>query len=88
MLFGKLLINCKIYFIQIWSADYVIAIATAATKYAITNTKIYVLVVTLSTQENVKLTKQVKSGNKRINNQNKYKSSLKKIISKSMPKLF
>ena len=42
-------------FILTWSADCVISIATAATKYAIPNTKLYVLVVTLSTQGNAKL---------------------------------
>ena len=41
-------------------------------KYAITDTKLYVLVVTLSTQENVNLLQQLESGFKRIINWNKY----------------
>ena len=36
--------------------------------FAITETKFYVLVVTLSTQDNAKLLKQLKSGFKRIIN--------------------
>ena len=39
---------------------------------AITDTKLYVLVVTLSTQDNAKLLEQLKSGFKRTINWNKY----------------
>ena len=46
-------------------------------KFAITETKLYVLVLTLSTQENAKLLQQLKSGFKRIINGNKYESSIK-----------
>ena len=40
--------------------------------FTITNTKLYVPVVTLSTQENIKLLQQLKSGFKRVINWNKY----------------
>ena len=40
--------------------------------FAITDTKLYVLVVTLSTQENTKFLEQLKSGFKRVINWNKY----------------
>ena len=40
--------------------------------FEITNTKLYVPVVTLSTQENTKLLQQLKSGFKRVINWNKY----------------
>ena len=39
--------------------------ATGETKLAITDTKLYVPVVTLSTEDNVKLFKQLESGFKR-----------------------
>ena len=40
--------------------------------FQITDTKLYVLVVTLSTRENIKFLKQLESGFKRIINWNKY----------------
>ena len=42
--------------------------------FAITDTKLYVPVVTLSTQENTKFLQQLKSGSKRVINWNKYLS--------------
>ena len=48
--------------------------ATGAIKFAITNTKLYVLVVTLSTY--IKLLKQLESGFKRIINWNRYQSKV------------
>ena len=52
-------------------------ILKARQKFAITETKLYVPVITLSTQDNAKLLQQLKSGLKRIINWNKYQSSLK-----------
>ena len=46
-------------------------------KFAITETKLYVPVITLSTQDNAKLLQQLKSGFKRIINWNNYESSIK-----------
>ena len=48
--------------------------ATGAIKFAITNTKLYVLVVSLSTY--IKLLKQLESGFKRIINWNRYQSKV------------
>ena len=48
--------------------NWVISSATGATKFAITDTKLYVPVVTLSTQNNIKLLKQLESGFKRVIN--------------------
>ena len=45
-------------------------------KFAITDTKLYVLVVTLSTEGNIKLLKQLESGFKRTINWNKYQSKV------------
>ena len=50
--------------------------AGQATTFAITDTKLYVSVVTLSTQVNVKRFKQLESSFKRIINWNKYQSKV------------
>ena len=71
------LINCEINLILTWSSTCVIVstdIANQAATFEITDTKLYVPVVTLSTQENAKLLQQLKSGCKRIINWNKYLS--------------
>ena len=60
-----------------WSSICVISSATGETKFKITDTKLYVPVVTLSTQDNAKLLQQLKSGFKRTINWNKYQSSIK-----------
>ena len=62
------LINCDINFILTWSEDCVISSATGATKFKITDTKLYVPFVTLSTQDNAKLLQQLKQGFKRTIN--------------------
>ena len=60
-----LLINCEVNFIFTWSSTCVL-IATVNPNqnatFAITDTKLYVPVVTLSTQENTKFFQQLKSG--------------------------
>ena len=71
------LINCEINLILTWSATCVIlftAIANQGTTFAITDTKLYVLVVTLSTQGNLKLLDKLKSDFKRTTNWNRYQS--------------
>ena len=60
-------INCEINLILTWSTDCVISSAAGKTKFAITDTKLYVTIVTLSTQDNSKLLQQLKSGFKRTN---------------------
>ena len=54
------LIDCKIDLILTWSKNCVIPSATAETKFAITNTKRYVITVTLSTEDNEKLLEKLK----------------------------
>ena len=56
-------INCEINLILTWSANCVISNAAAnqETTFAITDTKLYVLLVTLSTDDNAKLLQQLKS---------------------------
>ena len=71
------LINCEVNLILTWSSTCVIATvvdANQAATFEITNTKFYVPVVTLSTQENTKVLQQLKSGFKRVINWNKYLS--------------
>ena len=62
------LINCEVNFILTWSSTCVITNSDGAGKFAITNTKLYIPVVTLSTQENTKFFQQFKSGFKRVIN--------------------
>ena len=68
------LINCEVNLILTWSSTCVITDSKGAGIFAITDTKLYVLVVTLLTQENTKLLQQLKSGFKRVINWNKYSS--------------
>ena len=60
------LINCEI----------TLDIADQVTTFSITDTKLYVPVVTLSTQDNAKLLEQLKSGFKRTINWNKYQTKV------------
>ena len=71
------LINCEVNLILTWSKDCVITNSTGAGKFKITETKLYVPVVTLSTQDNAKLLQQLKSGFKRTINWNIYESGVK-----------
>ena len=68
------LINCEVNLILTWSSTCVIIDSNGAATFAITDTKLYVPVVTLSTQENTKFLQQLKSGCKRVINWNKYLS--------------
>ena len=71
------LINCEVNLILTWSKDCVITNSEGEGKFAITETKLYVPVVTLSTQDNAKLLQQLKSDFKRRINWNKYQSTIK-----------
>ena len=69
------LINCEVNLILTWSANCVIIYTNVANQnptFEITETKLYVPVVTLSTQDNAKLLPQLKSGFKRTISWNKY----------------
>ena len=68
------LINCKVSLMLTWSSTCVITNSTGEGKFEITDTKLYVPVVTLSAQDNAKLLQQLKSGFKRVINWNKYLS--------------
>ena len=49
------LIDCEINLIWTWPKDFAISFATGSTKFEITDTELYVPVVSLSTQDNEKL---------------------------------
>ena len=69
------IINCEINLQLKWSNKFILVAEAVANKnpaFQITNTKLYVPVVTLSTQGNIKLFKQLESGFKRTINWNKY----------------
>ena len=71
------LIKCEVNVIFTWSKDCVISSATGETKFAITEAKLYVMVVTLSTQDNAKLLQQLRSSFQNTINWNKYESNVK-----------
>ena len=59
------LINCEIILQLKWSKDCFLVAGTAANQvpeFKVTDTKLYAPVITLSTQNNVKLLKQLESG--------------------------
>ena len=67
------LINCEVSLILTWSSTCVL-VDTGVQNQNGTDTKLYVPVVTLSTQENTKFFQQLKSGFKSVINWNKYLS--------------
>ena len=71
------MINCEVTLILTCSSTCVITNSTGAGRFIITDTKLYVPVVTLSTQDNAKLLQQLKSCFKRTINWNKYQSYTK-----------
>ena len=71
------LINCEINLILTWSLTCVITNSTGAATFAITDTKLYVPVVTLSTQDNANLLQYLRFAFKRTIKWNKYLSEVK-----------
>ena len=69
-------IDCKINLILTWRENCVITDSKGAETFVITDTKLYVLVVTLSVNDNAKLLQQLKSGFKRTINWNNYQSKV------------
>ena len=65
-------INFEINLILAWSKNCVISEGDRALTFAIADSKLYVPVVTLSTQDNTKLLQQLKSGFRHTVNWNKY----------------
>ena len=72
------LFDCEINLILSWSENCVICSTIRKTKFAITDTKLYVPVVTLSTQDNAQMLEQLTSGFKRTINWKKYQYKVSK----------
>ena len=76
------LINCKIHLELNWNNNCVMdgadtyADGNRETVFKITSTKLYVPIVTVSTKDNINLTKQLNEGFKRLMYWNKYKSKI------------
>ena len=68
------LINCEVNLILTWSSTCDITNSTAVGTFEITDTTLYVPVVTSSTKDNSKLPQQLKSSFKRVISWNKYLS--------------
>ena len=68
------LVNREVNLILTCSTTCVITNSAGAGTFEITDTKLYVPVVTLSTQDSTKLLQQLKSGFERVVNWNKYLS--------------
>ena len=60
-----LLINCKGEFSLTWNKNCILPTTGTAATFAITNAKFYVPVVTLKTEDNIKLSKLLREGFKR-----------------------
>ena len=71
------LINCKIHLGLNWSKDCVMS-TIVATTVKITNTKLYVAIVTLSSKDNAKLVNLIVSGFKRPVYWNEYQTNRNK----------
>ena len=70
------LINLEINLILTWSAGYVTSSVAGKRTISITDTKLYIPIVISSTQDNSKLSQQLKSGLKRTISWNKYQSKV------------
>ena len=66
--------NCEVNITLTWSVKSVITNSTGAVTFKIT--KLYFSLMTLSTQDNIKLLQQLKSRFKRTMNWNKYQSKV------------
>ena len=68
------IINCEVNLILVWSSTCIITNSLDKGKFKIDETKLYVPVLILSTQDNGKLLQQLRSGFKRIINRNEFLS--------------
>ena len=76
------LINCKVYLELNWIEDCILSSAGDTAKFAITDAKLHVPIVTLSTKDSVNLTKQLNEGFKRSVYCNSYETKPAKLIEK------
>ena len=76
------LINCKIYLELNWIEDCILSSAGDTAKFAITDTKLHVPIVSLSTKESANLANQLNEGFKRFVYWNSYETKPAKVIDK------
>ena len=76
------LINCKVHLELNWIEDCILSSAGNSTKFEITDAKLHVPIVTLSTKDSVNLTKQLTEGFKRSLYWNNYQTKPAIVIEK------
>ena len=76
------LINCKVYLELNWIENCILSSAGDSAKFEITDAKLHVPIVTLSTKDSVNLTKQLSEGFKRSVYWNSYQTKLEIVIEK------
>ena len=75
-------INCKVYLELNWIEDCILSSAGNSAKFEITDAKLHVPIVTLSTKDSANLTKQLNEGFKRSVYWNSYETKPAKVIEK------
>ena len=78
------LINCEVSLFLTWSSTCVITNSTGEGRFTVTDTKLYIPIKTLSTQDNAKLLQQLKSGFKRAINWIKISIRFKNICTRQI----
>ena len=76
------LINCKVYLELNWIEDCILSSAGNSAKFEITDAKLHVPIVTLSTKDSVNLTKQLSKGFKRFVYWKNYQTNSAIVIEK------
>ena len=76
------LINCKVYLKLNWIGNCILSSAGDIAKFGITEAKLHVPIVTLSTKDSANITKQLNKGFKRSVYWNSYETSPTKVIEK------
>ena len=74
------LINCKVFLELNWIEDCISSSAGNSAKFEITDAKLHVPIVTLSTKDSANLTKQLNEGCKRSVYWNSYETKSAKVI--------
>ena len=74
------LINCKVYLELSWIKDCILSNAKNTAKFAVTDTKLHVPIITLSTKDSANLAKQLNEGFERFVYWNSHETKPAKII--------
>ena len=76
------LINCKVYLDLNWIEDCICSSSGDSAKFSITDAKLHVLIVTLSTKDSANFTKKLSERFKRFVCWNSYEKNPAKVIEK------